>query len=97
MPNPESSGRSTFLIVLMLTLVGAGAFLFTVVVLGPQALALGVVIGGIGLCHYLLWGRSLNREVESERAEALAEDAAEEVPPETNGWPSEGPHGPRRF
>ncbi len=98
MPHPESSGRSTFLTILMLTAFGAGVLLYAAMLMGPfvfAALGIAAVIGGVGACHYLLWGRSMDREVEPERSEAAPE--GEEVAPETNGWPTDGPHGTRRF
>jgi hypothetical protein len=97
MPQPGSSARSTFLAILMLTMFGAAVFLVCIGLLGQLAfgvMAVVAVVGGIGLCHYLLWGRSLSREMEAERGREMAED---EINPDTNGWPTDGPHGPRRF
>jgi len=99
MPSSESSGRSTLVSILLAILFGGGIFVFCLGLMGPFALQALVVVGivfGIGLCHYLLWGRSMEREVEAERAASAAAEE-EDVPPETNGWPTDGPHGPRRF
>jgi Flp pilus assembly protein TadB len=94
---PPSSGRSTFLAVVLLTLFFAGAFVFCIGLMGQfflAALAVVAVVGGIGLCHYLLWGRALSRDTEAERGRELLED---EIHPDANGWPTDGPPGPRRF
>jgi Flp pilus assembly protein TadB len=98
MPTTESSGRGTFLTILLMSLFTAGVFVFCLGVMGEAflaALAIVAVIGCVGLSHYFLWGRSMEREVRLEREVAMAED--EDMPPETNGWPSDGPHGTRRF
>jgi hypothetical protein len=92
-PSPPS-GRSTFLTVLMLTLVAGAGLVFCIGLMGAfviEALTLMTLIGGVGLCHYLLWGRSLSQEVEAEREEA---DTTED---EEDRWPLDGPRQPRRF
>jgi len=69
-PELPPSGRTTFLAVLLLTLFGAGCFVFCMGLFGHlfiEALLVVGVIGGVGMCHYLLWGRSLSAEVEAER------------------------------
>lgn len=94
----SSSGRSTFLTILLLMLCSVGVFVGAVVLLGPIALsglALAGLVCGIGFCHYLLWGRSMNREVELARS--LTDEEPEAADSQSNGWPTEGPHGPRRF
>jgi hypothetical protein len=98
MPTTESSARSTFLSILLLSVFIAAVFIACLGLLGEAfllAIAIVAVIGGVGLSHYLLWGRSMEREVEVERAEALSEE--DEPPPETNGWPTDERFGPRRF
>lgn len=97
MADPNSSARSTFLMFLLLGLLVAGFLLVCVGFLGQfafAALAVLAMVSGIGLCHYLLWGKSLSQEVEAERGREIAED---EITPDSNGWPTDGPRGPRRF
>jgi hypothetical protein len=72
---PSDAGqdrRATFLSILF-GLIGAASALALLFALcgGLTAYVLVVVVGiaTLGYVHYLLWGRSLNREVASEREE----------------------------
>ena len=92
--NPHSSARSTFLTFLMLTLLAIGGFVFFLGLFGPFAIAFLVIVGVMclaGLCHYLMWGRSMSQEVAAEQEDEEGPSA------ESNGWPDDGPHRPGRF
>jgi hypothetical protein len=88
---PTSNARAIFLIALFLTLLGIVTVGFFVFLIGPAFLGVLAVMAGIGVCHYLLWGRSMENEVVSDPEEMEAPAA------ETNGWTTDGPHPPRRL
>ncbi len=88
---PTSNARATFLISLFiafLALVTVGFFVFLI---GPAFVGVLGVMALVGVAHYFLWGRSMDNEVLDD-GEMMDERA-----PETNGWPTDGPHSPRRF
>jgi len=78
--------RETFLTILLATLVIAGGTVFMVALMGMfviHAITVMMAVVGFGMFHYLLWGRSLNQEVEAEREEAEGFRALEDPgPPE---------------
>jgi hypothetical protein len=78
---------------MLLTLVVGGVFLFFFGIM-PMFVIYGLVIFGLLACfgcfHYLLWGRSMSREVAAEREE-------EEGAGEPDERFTDGPHGPSRF
>jgi hypothetical protein len=58
--------RATFVIVTLTILLGGGAFLYSLLIGGEWFLAMLVTLGAVALVggvHYLLWGRTLSREV----------------------------------
>lgn len=87
-PSP-SNGRAVFLTLLLLTLVTVSLVGFFVMLIGPGFLGVVAVLTVVGLAHYLLWGRAMEKEVDVEEME--------EPSAEANGWPSDGPQHPRRF
>ena len=90
-PAPPSNARAIFLITLFITLLGAVTIGFFMFLIGPAFVGVLAVMAGVGAVHYLLWGRSMENEVLPDP------DAFEDPPPEANGWPTDGPHPPRRF
>ena len=88
-PGPQSSNaRATFLVAIFLTLLALGGLGFFVVLIGPAFLGVLAALALVGVCHYFLWGRSMEDQVQSE-------GEGTDGPPETNGWTGNGP--PRRF
>jgi hypothetical protein len=64
--------RETFLTILLCTLVVAGGTVFMVGLMGMfviHAITVMAVVVCFGMFHYLVWGRSLSRQVEAEREE----------------------------
>lgn len=90
--DPQPSARGTFLTILLLALCGLGCLVFAIGLMGPFVLtffAIVGVMGFIGLCHYLLWGRSMSDEVMIEREEGISD--------EPDSWRQDGPHRPGRM
>ena len=83
---PHSSGRAIFLTTLLLAFVGLLLAGFFILLIGPGFFGVLGVLALIGAVHYLLWGRSMDQEVEQQ--------TEEDPPPETNGWSGDRP---RRF
>jgi hypothetical protein len=80
-PERPRRGRETFLALILIGLVGGGAFLYLVLVTGGffvYVLLVAVGIGLFALLHYALWGRSLDAAVRHEREALEAEQRAEE-------------------
>jgi len=90
---PERSGRDTYMIVVLLLLVGVPCFVFFNIL--TMGLFLYLIAAGIGVAalagvNYLLWGRSFTRETawEREEAEMLSDD-------QTETWSRQSPAGDR--
>jgi hypothetical protein len=76
-----------------MSLFGAGAFVFSLILFGPLFfgfLTVIAVIAAIGFGHYLLWGRS-------DAPHVLLDEERDDDPHEGNGWSTDGPHPHRRF
>jgi Flp pilus assembly protein TadB len=83
-PQPESSSRGTFLSLFLAAFFGVGFLLFLILLTGGfflYVILAVVLIGLVGLVHYLLWGQALTQEVAAERAneEAKARLEAEQL------------------
>lgn len=89
MPTPKPSARETLLTFLLLSLVAAGFLLFFVSIMGHALFIMGT-LAFFGLFHYVVWGRSMSREVATEQEDETA-------PTDADGWPPDGPHRPRDF
>ena len=64
--------RATMMVVMLAIVFGGGFFLFLIVITQGAILLVPVAIVGLGLfagLHYLLWGRSMSKATEGERAE----------------------------
>jgi hypothetical protein len=85
----QSNYRATILIAIFLTLLTLGGVGFFVVLIGPAFLGVLAVVALVGFCHYFLWGRSMDQQVQADA------DEAGELPPESDGWTGNG--HPRRF
>jgi hypothetical protein len=84
--------RDAFLAVFLSLLVAGGFFVFLMVLTGGFFLYVLAVVGGIvvlGYVNYLLWGRSLSRDVTWEREEAEARG-------ELDDWPHDNWQDPRQ-
>jgi hypothetical protein len=84
--------RNTLLAVVLSLLVVAGFSVFLMIITGGFFIYVLAVIGGIvvlGYLNYLLWGRSLSREVTGQRQE-------EEARGEREDWPFEEWQDPRQ-
>jgi hypothetical protein len=89
--NPHRGRREVFLAFLLVLFFGGGCILFLTVVTGGYfiyVLAAAAGIAVFGCVHYLLWGRSMTREVAGEREEEEARErwemeqaSSEETPP----------------
>jgi hypothetical protein len=69
---PHSSGRDTYLTIVLCLFVGIPTFAFFTILTGGLFLWLLVAAAGIGVLgafHYLLWGHSFSRETAGEREE----------------------------
>ena len=69
---PHSSGRDTYLAIVICVFVGIPVFVFLNILTGGLFLWLLLAAAGIGVFgafHYLLWGRSFSRETAGEREE----------------------------
>jgi hypothetical protein len=69
---PRSSGRDTYLTIVLCAFVAIPTFVFLNVLTGGLFLWLLIGAGGIailGTFHYLLWGRSFSQETAGEREE----------------------------
>jgi len=78
---PESAGEA---LPLMLAVFGTGGFLlFLVLISGGWFLyvpLIALVVGGIGFLHWMLWGQSMSRQIQSEE-EDLCRRARENESP----------------
>jgi hypothetical protein len=86
---PRSSGRDTYLTILLCGFVGIPLFVFLNIITGGLFLWLLIGAAGIGVLgafHYLLWGRSFSQETAGEREE---QELRGEL--ETEGWPDDEP------
>jgi hypothetical protein len=79
-PDVYREQRATILSTLLCTLAGTGAVLLLFTLCGGlflQVLAVLTGVAGVGLVHYLFWGRTLSQDVagdrEDEELRALAE------------------------
>jgi hypothetical protein len=80
--------RDTYLVVVLCVLVGIPLFVFLNVITSGLFILLLLTAGGIavlGAFHYLLWGRSFNREVAGEREEEALRESMEDVSWTRNG------------
>jgi hypothetical protein len=87
--------REKYVAYLMLVLVGLPLFVFFNVITGGLLiwmLEIAAGLGALAAIHYLLWGRSLNRTVASER-----ESQPEGEPLSADDWTSEIPTGPKQY
>ena len=78
---PHQSGRDTYMVIVILTVVGLPLFVFfNIITMGLFLyLALGgLALAGLGAVNYFLWGRSFTRKTawEREEAEFLNDDQA---------------------
>ena len=92
---PRSSGRDTYLTILLCGFVGIPLFVFLTIITGGLFLWMLIGAAGIGVLgafHYLLWGRSFSQETAGEREE---EELRGEL--ETEGWPDDEPGRSRRL
>jgi hypothetical protein len=90
---PRSSARDTYMAVVLCVMVGIPCLLFFEVLTGGllSYLLLSVaILAVLGFINYLLWGRSLNRQVAGEREE---EELRTQM--EAEQWPYDDPP-PRR-
>ena len=90
--DPNRARRETMLTVMLCSLAVAGFLVFAVVFMGVfvlNALVVVAIVVGLGVIHYLCWGRSLSNEVGPEK-EA-------EPPPEEDQWWTNGSSPHRRF
>src|SRR5436190_1591091 len=77
----EHSGRDTYMVIVILVVVGIPFFIFmNVITMGLFLyLALGALaVAGLGAINYLLWGRALTRDTAWEREEADAQEESRE-------------------
>jgi hypothetical protein len=77
----ERSSRDTFLIIVLCLLVGVPAFVFLNILTFGLFILLLVSAGVIGVFaafHYVLWGRSFDREVAADRREEEVRSALED-------------------
>jgi hypothetical protein len=89
---PQHSQRETFVAFLLCVLVGGPIFVFFMILTSGIFLLLLIMaaaIAGLAALHYLLWGRSFDRQVIGEREEEELRASSEE-------W-LEGPGGYRSF
>jgi len=80
---PRSSGRDTYLTVVLCVCVGIPIFVFFNVLTSGLFLLLLATAAGIGVFgafHYLLWGRAFLRETAGEREEEELQAHAEDAP-----------------
>ena len=69
---PRSSGRDTYLAIVICVFVGIPVFVFLNILTGGLFLWLLFAAAGIGVLgafHYLLWGRAFSQETAGEREE----------------------------
>jgi hypothetical protein len=69
---PHSSGRDTYLTIVLCIFVGIPVFVFLNILTGGLFLWLLFAAAGIGVFgvfHYLLWGRAFSQETAGEREE----------------------------
>jgi hypothetical protein len=68
--SPSSRGRESFVALMLATLAGGGFLLFLILVSGGfffYVLCTQVGVFSLASFHYLLWGRTMEREVAFER------------------------------
>jgi hypothetical protein len=96
-PRSRSSGRETLLTFSLLGLVALAVIVFLIGILGTlvfEALLLVGIIAFFGAFHYVVWGHSLSRQVETERRE---QEELEETPVDPDAWPPEDRFGTQRY
>ena len=79
-PNRGTAGRATMLSLLLAGFFGGGFLLFLILVTGGFFLYVVlavVVMGMIGLLHYVVWGESLTQQVAAEREAAETREREE--------------------
>jgi hypothetical protein len=88
---PHQSQRETYITFLLCLIVGAPIFVFFMVITGGLFILLLIMTGAIAALaslHYLLWGRSFDRQVVGEREEEELRASSEE-------WLDDDPRGYR--
>ena len=83
---PQSSGRDTYLTIVLCVFVVVPLFVFFNFLTGGlfMWMLIGAVgIGILGIFHYFLWGRSFSQQTAGEREE---EELRREI--EDDGWPN---------
>ncbi|HLJ92734.1 MAG TPA: hypothetical protein VKU02_06005 [Gemmataceae bacterium] len=81
---PHSSGRDTYLTIVLCIFVGIPVFAFLNLLTGGLFLWMMVAAAGIGifgLFHYFLWGRSFTQKTAGEREEEEFRALSEEYDP----------------
>ncbi|GBD36940.1 hypothetical protein HRbin36_02069 [bacterium HR36] len=79
-PTPPFSNRDRWLLGLLNGSLVLGLMLFLIVSTQGWALWFFLVIGGLallGVVHYFLWGRAMEREVRAERERMLRDEATQ--------------------
>jgi hypothetical protein len=74
---PHRSGRDTYMVIVILIMVGVPFFVFMNILTMGLFLYLAlsaIAIAGLGALNYFLWGRSLTRETAWEREETEVRD-----------------------
>ena len=77
--------RETFLTILLCTLVLAGGLVFMIGLMGMfviHAITVMLALVAFGAFHYLLWGRSLSRQLENEHEESTDSAPPPDGPPD---------------
>jgi hypothetical protein len=86
----HSPGRSTFLAVVLTVFVGGGIIIFLIFITGGFFLDVMFIVGGLlllGLVHYFLWGRGMERSVAGEREELeLKREVEDSEDPDRAPW-----------
>jgi hypothetical protein len=76
-----SSGRESFLALMLAALAGGGFLLFLILVSGGfffYVLCAVLAVFCLGFVNYLLWGRAMTREVAGEREDMELEEREDE-------------------
>ena len=80
---PHHSGRDTYMVIVILIIVGLPLFVFFNILTMGLFLYLvlgGIALAGLGAVNYFLWGRSFTRETAWEREEAELPDQDQTEP-----------------
>jgi len=92
---PRSSGRDTYMTIVLGIFVVLPTFVFLNILTGGLFLWLLIGAAGIGvfgLFHYLLWGRAFSQETAGEREEEELRARSE-----IEEWPYDEPGRPQHF